>query len=111
MSIYCPICLEHITNRQQTSCCKQDIHKDCLQRWISISNTCPICRKCIIEEEEDIESQIHIVESDANASLSQTNHIRPTLNNVNHEYIKRIICCFASVFIIILIIVIVIYKS
>ena len=57
--IMCCICLENIKdkrNSKQTKCCHQ-FHKECLNKWLNISNTCPLCRyelKPVIREVEEI---------------------------------------------------------
>lgn len=41
----CPICFEPVNDNYITYCCKQKIHKQCLEQSYNITNhTCPICR-------------------------------------------------------------------
>jgi hypothetical protein len=54
----CIICLENVYIKKQTKnvdkqyiflCkCKPKIHEICLQNWMKISKTCPICRKNLL---------------------------------------------------------------
>ena len=54
--ITCNICFEEIDKFDLTAVwccqCKQEFHKHCLDSWIQINNSCPVCRK-----EYDTESQ------------------------------------------------------
>jgi len=43
----CVICFETVANKESNfSCClcKNIFHKNCINRWIKINNTCPLCR-------------------------------------------------------------------
>jgi hypothetical protein len=40
--VECPICFEIIDNNYTTNCCKQLIHKECLDKC---NYTCPFCRQ------------------------------------------------------------------
>ncbi len=40
----CCICLD-ICNECPLSCCKQKIHKECLNKWFKIKMQCPLCRQ------------------------------------------------------------------
>jgi len=42
--IECPICLDKNDKLWVTTKCNHRFHGDCLNEWINISNTCPICR-------------------------------------------------------------------
>jgi len=56
----CPICLIDINeNNKKLDCyCKKSYHKDCINKWLEISNNCPCCRyklkKKLILNESDI---------------------------------------------------------
>ena len=42
----CPICNENINESFTTSCCKQIIHKECMDKCLqSTKGACPYCRK------------------------------------------------------------------
>ena len=46
----CGICFNPIlkySSNQFTTSCEHKFHRDCLLRWLRISNTCPICRNDI----------------------------------------------------------------
>ncbi|KAI5420409.1 hypothetical protein KIW84_044268 [Lathyrus oleraceus] len=43
----CCICLVHLSNGSSTPIrllCSHDFHTDCIQKWINIKKTCPLCR-------------------------------------------------------------------
>jgi hypothetical protein len=40
----CPICLDKNDKEWVTTKCNHRFHRDCLNEWVKISNTCPICR-------------------------------------------------------------------
>jgi hypothetical protein len=40
----CPICLDKNDKEWVTTKCNHRFHRDCLNEWMKISNTCPICR-------------------------------------------------------------------
>lgn len=42
--IECPICLDKNNKEWVTTKCNHKFHRDCLNEWIKISNSCPICR-------------------------------------------------------------------
>jgi hypothetical protein len=41
--IECPICLDKNNKEWITTKCNHNFHKECLNEWIKISNSCPIC--------------------------------------------------------------------
>lgn len=44
----CSICLNDIESDQQTTNCNHTFHNACLNNWLDINNSCPVCRtKCI----------------------------------------------------------------
>ena len=51
----CIICLEDINQGDELFdhvqfCCRQNYHFQCLQSWIKLHYTCPICRKVLTEK-------------------------------------------------------------
>ena len=40
----CSICLNKNTNPFQLNC-KHSFHKECIEKWLNINNSCPICRE------------------------------------------------------------------
>ena len=40
----CGICLEKLGNSDKTLDCEHTFHKDCIDRWTNIAQTCPMCR-------------------------------------------------------------------
>lgn len=40
----CSICLHKNTNPFQLNC-KHSFHKECIEKWLNINNSCPICRE------------------------------------------------------------------
>lgn len=58
---YCPICFESMNDNYTTYCCKQKIHKHCLEESYNITNhTCPICRTDSIVKKNLIKFYINI---------------------------------------------------
>ena len=46
----CSICLDEIKCLSKTvPCCKKKFHKKCIYTWLKTNNSCPLCRKTIIE--------------------------------------------------------------
>ena len=44
----CSICKDNIDDRDLVRLpCKHYFHKDCINEWFEIRNTCPLCRKII----------------------------------------------------------------
>ena len=49
----CCICLEELKSSYLTTCCKQNIHKECLQKWFKKAfdknelAACPICNHLV----------------------------------------------------------------
>jgi hypothetical protein len=41
----CPICLDKNDKLWVTTRCNHRFHRDCLNEWVRISETCPICRR------------------------------------------------------------------
>lgn len=39
----CAICLQEIDFPKKVSCCKNSFCSDCLQKWLRIRNSCPLC--------------------------------------------------------------------
>ncbi|KAF9559948.1 hypothetical protein CPC08DRAFT_637153, partial [Agrocybe pediades] len=47
----CPICLDDYGQTDKVlklTNCAHWLHQDCLQRWLQTSNTCPVCRKSVV---------------------------------------------------------------
>lgn len=56
----CPICLVDITDEtnlkyvSKQECCKKIFHKECIQEWLKLKQTCPWCRTKTKEDEEQL---------------------------------------------------------
>ncbi|KAH7287668.1 hypothetical protein KP509_32G068600 [Ceratopteris richardii] len=63
----CSICLESIHNQDNPSStatqlpCRHLFHRDCIAVWLSVSNTCPMCRRQLEEEEKSSESFVCVL--------------------------------------------------
>ena len=45
-SSFCPICFEKISKKNCfSSLCNHKYHYHCINRWVKLHNTCPMCRK------------------------------------------------------------------
>jgi len=59
----CSICLENIKNTRKNTRkhkilkCKHAFHKACIDEWLRVSTTCPVCRNQEIEQVERRERQ------------------------------------------------------
>jgi hypothetical protein len=41
----CSICLLQIgANDLRTTSCRHEFHRDCLQQWLDLKSSCPLCR-------------------------------------------------------------------
>lgn len=45
----CIICLKKVENRYKLSCDHECFHKECIERWLAIKSTCPLCRENVIQ--------------------------------------------------------------
>lgn len=48
---YCGICTEDVDSKDtgcRLKCCKKEVCKECLERWIGESPSCPYCRKSVV---------------------------------------------------------------
>ena len=48
----CSICLEKLNKNKVYLNCNHYVHKDCINKWKTRNNTCPICRTRIIQIKE-----------------------------------------------------------
>lgn len=51
----CSVCLNNTTISTQLKC-KHCFHERCLNKWLLRSNTCPVCRDIIIDEDADVDA-------------------------------------------------------
>jgi hypothetical protein len=40
----CPICMEELTAQTRPTKCGHYIHTECLQLWLKLHDSCPVCR-------------------------------------------------------------------
>ena len=40
----CCICLDYLNNDNKTLCCYHSFHTSCIDKWLKINLTCPLCR-------------------------------------------------------------------
>ncbi|CAK62937.1 unnamed protein product (macronuclear) [Paramecium tetraurelia] len=45
----CYICLEDITENNKILKCSHSFHEDCIQKWLKVKQTCPLCQSLITE--------------------------------------------------------------
>ena len=84
----CCICLEDMTDRQDvimTECCKNELHKACLDKSASIFRCCPLCRKQLIIT--DVEAGREVV--------ATTRH--PLLRILTYVFYLAIGTCFLGI--------------
>lgn len=47
----CPICLAEYIAGEIAKCmpeCQHCFHIDCVDKWLKLNTTCPVCRKCLL---------------------------------------------------------------
>ena len=49
----CPICSEPLTQDVRVLRCGHRFHNECIESWLTSHNSCPLCRRPIVEPEED----------------------------------------------------------
>ncbi|MCD9639269.1 hypothetical protein HAX54_023677 [Datura stramonium] len=60
----CPICMDELEIDSEASQlpCKHFFHNDCIVPWLNRSNTCPLCRHKLPQEDEDeIEKDLELI--------------------------------------------------
>ena len=82
--------------------CNPIIHKTCFEKWIKISNSCPICRKKydaeeeVEEEEADSESEEEIIhEQDPEFYENEENIILEGSQELNSFLLTNLVCWMA----------------
>ena len=45
---YCSICLSKIYKQKIKLKCNHFYHKECIEKWFTKNNSCPVCRKEIL---------------------------------------------------------------
>ena len=76
----CSICIETLSKGGFKLRCGHSFHNKCITTWLLTRDTCPVCRKCIINNEKNDISQtfifmnkynipIHIIENIQNDSI------------------------------------------
>jgi hypothetical protein len=50
----CVVCQSEFQKQEEirTLPCKHSFHKDCIDQWLKINKTCPICKKDITEAQQ-----------------------------------------------------------
>tara|TARA_Y100000591_G_C21851812_1_gene712201 strand:- start:2796 stop:3206 length:411 start_codon:yes stop_codon:yes gene_type:complete len=90
----CPICYEEMDESNSIiTDCNHKYHKDCLQTWAKDHNSCPICRKklidsYIIDEGTFFESD-SIYEVNFETFLQQLEDAENDLRQLHNDYILR----------------------
>ena len=51
----CTICLEKINNKKIELSCNHIFHRDCLREWMKQKPSCPVCRRDIPVDKNDLE--------------------------------------------------------
>ena len=84
----CIICLENINfNSYILNCCNTYYHFKCIKKWINTNNSCPHCRKTIVNSLYNIPENTIL---QLNISSQNLNVISSPLHNfiINHPYIN-----------------------
>lgn len=57
----CPVCNDELTVANSVSTeCNHQFCKTCFWKWIKSSNTCPLCRKSVLTNSEELEEHKYI---------------------------------------------------
>ena len=56
----CPICLEPCEESTTTQCCKKPIHKECLDKCLSLNGACTLCRTVTVIMEPDYIVEVRV---------------------------------------------------
>ena len=93
--LQCPICLEKFNISEETlqMPCKHCFHEECLKKWLSTDNTCPVCRQVLEDSNEpcqDLPTEPS-VDLDHNVSSTDTLHLRFRLDS-GEEFTKSFDC-------------------
>jgi hypothetical protein len=59
----CSICLKSIKSNSSTLKCNHIFHLGCINEWIKVSNTCPICRAVIIPGKDIVPTIVYYTNS------------------------------------------------
>jgi len=70
----CPVCREKISNPTTLNCCQHKYDLHCLQRWLTLSNKCPLCVKAIDQFTDNIGLVDH-ADSYLHRSLGQLKNV------------------------------------
>jgi len=56
----CAICMEEyvLHDKLRRMVCEHDFHVECLDRWLRVNNSCPLCRRSARGEEEDVRDDV-----------------------------------------------------
>ena len=77
-------CICHCSNIDFITKCNHKMHLNCLNTWLNIKNTCPLCRTNLNDENEYIEyiEYIQYIDEDDEYNTSNINSIN-SINIVN----------------------------
>merc|ERR1712098_299259 len=50
----CCICLQELQENVLKTNCKHKFHKECLSKWLDVSRVCPLCKRAIKLEDNDV---------------------------------------------------------
>jgi hypothetical protein len=73
----CTICLKEILSDSKRLICNHNYHKNCINKWLTSNNTCPICRKEIHDEISEMRR-----ENSERHLFNRRNYVR----NMNVDY-------------------------
>lgn len=98
----CAICKQSLTDANiATSICNHKFHFNCLFKWTKKSNTCPLCRCELVDEDEDEKSSVSSYDSDAKHDLLQVYILHQNVEeldkltkcyNLEHDEHEMILC-------------------
>lgn len=80
----CPICL-HKNEKPFSLDCNHSFHEECIQKWLNINNSCPICRKPDISVKKLNNKLSELIEEINSLSGFQIAHHGINFEKLNHS--------------------------
>lgn len=89
----CSICLKNIENGYKLSCDHDTFHKECIETWLKIKPTCPLCRKNVVSRiliwHDNIRTAAEIYKMNNNLP-----HLIEVISNFNSKGVNDIVYHF-----------------
>ena len=81
----CSICLEKILNDDKhITSCNHSFHEECMARWMSLNNSCPLCRKHLDLHIYDNDDEEYYDDEDYPINYMRIMNANNTISNSNN---------------------------